>query len=73
MRSMHRLLLVALKCQAMAENCKFCSIFCLCVDGECNNNRDCENIVELAFKLSDLQYAAQGSAKPVQRGCKAQM
>lgn len=45
-RFMHRLLLVALKCQAMAENCEFCSIFCLYVDGECNN---CENVVEFAL------------------------
>lgn len=51
MRSMHRLLLVALKCQAMAENCKFCSIFCFCVGGECSNICDCENTVEFAFKV----------------------
>lgn len=60
---------MALKCQATAENCKFC----LNVDGECNNNCDCENIVEFAFKLSGLQYAAQGGAKPVRHGGKAQM
>lgn len=51
MRSMLRLLLVALKCQAMAENCKFCSVFCFCVGGECNNICDCENTVEFAFKV----------------------
>lgn len=54
MRSMHRLLLVALKCQAMAENCKFCSVFCLYMDGDCNNC-GCENAVECAFKLPGLQ------------------
>jgi len=45
MRSMHRLLLVALKCQAMAENCKLCSMFCLRVDDECNNNCDSDEIL----------------------------
>lgn len=64
---------MALKCQAMAENCKFCSVFCLYVDGECNKNSDS---VKILLNLL-LNYQAcsmlHREVLRVQRGCKAQM
>lgn len=53
MHSMHRLLLVALKCQAMAENCKFCSVFCLYVVGKCSS--DCDLVIILLNLLLNYQ------------------
>lgn len=53
MHSMHRLLLVALKCQAMAENCKFCSVFCLYMVGKCGS--DCDLVMILLNLLLNYQ------------------
>lgn len=73
MLCMHRLLLVALKCQEMAENCKFCSVFCLFVNCKCSNY--CDLVIILLNFLVNLclQHAVQVGARPVQHGLKAQL
>lgn len=59
---------MALKCQEMAENCKFCSVFCLLVNCKCSN--DCDSVIILLNFLLNLylQRAVQVGVRPVQHG-----